>query len=225
MSEYIIIKDSKIVEHLCGSVPDGAIAVPDGFSGTVGMDAGEFNADWSIKKLSDRIAAGFVSVPSGFKVLNEEIVPMTLQEKVDAKLVTIDAEHVLDTKHGEPFIREKTSNEKIRDGLSNRPKGYKIVENSSTYDGLSLSALSLKEQVEIGDITQQTADTIQALSMRAERDALLAGCDWTQAEDSVLSDEKKAGWKTYRQALRDVPSQGGFPWVITWPVSPDEAKV
>ena len=39
---------------------------------------------------------------------------------------------------------------------------------------------------------------------RAMRDSMLAESDWTQyAEDNSLSDEKKAEWATYRQALRD----------------------
>ena len=36
---------------------------------------------------------------------------------------------------------------------------------------------------------------------------LLQDCDWTVVVDSPLSDEKKAEWSTYRQALRDLPSQ------------------
>ena len=40
---------------------------------------------------------------------------------------------------------------------------------------------------------------------RAKRDLLLTHSDWTQGSDSPLSDSKKAEWKTYRQALRDLP--------------------
>ena len=39
------------------------------------------------------------------------------------------------------------------------------------------------------------------------RNAKLAQSDWTQANDSPLSDSKKAEWKTYRQTLRDLPSK------------------
>ena len=41
---------------------------------------------------------------------------------------------------------------------------------------------------------------------RQIRDMKLKRCDWTQATDSPLSDEKKAEWATYRQQLRDLPS-------------------
>lgn len=40
--------------------------------------------------------------------------------------------------------------------------------------------------------------------VREDRNALLAGCDWTQLPDNGLSDSKKAEWATYRQSLRDL---------------------
>lgn len=60
-------------------------------------------------------------------------------------------------------------------------------------------------------------DVEQAKAARADRNKRLADCDWTQLADSTAD---KAAWATYRQALRDVPDQAGFPWEITWPVSP-----
>ena len=62
------------------------------------------------------------------------------------------------------------------------------------------------------------AETIQA--KRNDRNRLLAASDWTQLADATLTDEKKAEWATYRQALRDVPTQDGFPNNITWPDEP-----
>jgi len=60
-------------------------------------------------------------------------------------------------------------------------------------------------------------DAEQAKSVRATRDAKLAECDWTQVADAPVD---KAVWATYRQALRDVTAQTGFPWTITWPDAP-----
>ena len=42
--------------------------------------------------------------------------------------------------------------------------------------------------------------------LRLKRDALLTESDWTQVNDSPLSDVKKEEWATYRQELRDLPS-------------------
>ena len=60
-------------------------------------------------------------------------------------------------------------------------------------------------------------DEEQAASVRAARNDKLAACDWTQLSDSPAD---KAAWGTYRQALRDVTAQAGFPWNVTWPVEP-----
>jgi len=60
-------------------------------------------------------------------------------------------------------------------------------------------------------------DTEQAKSVRASRDEKLKDCDWTQVADAPVD---KAVWATYRQALRDVTAQSGFPWTITWPDKP-----
>jgi hypothetical protein len=58
---------------------------------------------------------------------------------------------------------------------------------------------------------------ITAEQVRAERDALLAACDWTQVADATVD---QAAWAVYRQALRDVTAQAGFPTNIVWPVKP-----
>jgi hypothetical protein len=60
-------------------------------------------------------------------------------------------------------------------------------------------------------------DANQAKAMREQRNVKLSESDWTQLADSVVD---KAAWATYRQALRDVPTQSSFPWDITWPTQP-----
>ena len=60
-------------------------------------------------------------------------------------------------------------------------------------------------------------DAEQAASVRTSRTEKLNDCDWTQIADSTAD---KATWATYRQALRDVPTQAGFPWTVTWPDVP-----
>jgi hypothetical protein len=64
-------------------------------------------------------------------------------------------------------------------------------------------------------------DTEQAKSVRASRDTLLAECDWVAIKAFETGTPVSAQWATYRQALRDVPAQAGFPWTITYPVKPE----
>jgi len=60
-------------------------------------------------------------------------------------------------------------------------------------------------------------DAEQAKSVRQTRSDKLADCDWTQVADAPVD---KAVWATYRQALRDITAQAGFPWSVTWPDAP-----
>ncbi len=58
-------------------------------------------------------------------------------------------------------------------------------------------------------------DEEKAGQVRAERNTLLAQLDWTQGKD--IPDSISIPAATYRQALRDITTQAGFPWEITWP--------
>lgn len=51
-----------------------------------------------------------------------------------------------------------------------------------------------------------------------KRKKLLAGTDWTQMPDVTLAN--KAAWAAYRQELRDITTQAGYPTEITWPTPP-----
>ena len=61
-------------------------------------------------------------------------------------------------------------------------------------------------------------DAEQATAVRTDRTARLRKCDWTQISDSTAD---AATWAPYRQALRDIPEQDGFPWTIEWPTQPE----
>lgn len=63
-----------------------------------------------------------------------------------------------------------------------------------------------------------TAETAKVV--RAERNALLAKSDWTQLADSPLDADAKLAWQLYRETLRMVPQQPGFPYEIQWPPEP-----
>jgi len=58
--------------------------------------------------------------------------------------------------------------------------------------------------------------------VREQRNDLLAVSDWTQANDSPLTDEAKASWVTYRTALRNLPNHSNWPNLedSDWPTKP-----
>lgn len=60
-----------------------------------------------------------------------------------------------------------------------------------------------------------------AAARRAERDRRLTATDWTQLPDAPLVSAQVAEWQVYRERLRDVPEQSGFPDAVEWPVKPE----
>jgi hypothetical protein len=54
--------------------------------------------------------------------------------------------------------------------------------------------------------------------IRSERDFLLKKSDWTQLPDAPVD---QTAWAAYRQELRDIPQQKGFPENVTWPTKPE----
>ena len=79
-----------------------------------------------------------------------------------------------------------------------------------TYDGTAFAAPAQPSQDEVR--AKKVADA------RVERNSLLLESDWTQAKD--VPDSVSTKWAPYRQALRDVPQQAGFPENIVWPSKP-----
>ena len=63
-------------------------------------------------------------------------------------------------------------------------------------------------------------DSEQAKSVRQTRDDKLKECDWVVIKNLETNSNIPGAWEVYRQALRDVPTQSGFPWTITWPDAP-----
>lgn len=64
---------------------------------------------------------------------------------------------------------------------------------------------------------QPDPSILVAEEVRQQRNTLLSETDWTQLNDAPLTDEEKEKYRTYRQALRDIPQQESFPENITWP--------
>ena len=69
---------------------------------------------------------------------------------------------------------------------------------------------------------QATLDAKTAEGHRTTRNKLLADSDWTQMNDSPLSNEDKTAWATYRQELRDMSDLDAWPNIADddWPVAP-----
>jgi hypothetical protein len=85
------------------------------------------------------------------------------------------------------------------------------IFTDTTVDGVTTTAAEAEAAY------KATKDAEQAKNVRTSRNDLLTKCDWTQIADSTAD---KTVWATYRQALRDVTAQDGFPWNVIWPEQP-----
>jgi hypothetical protein len=83
------------------------------------------------------------------------------------------------------------------------------------YDVLVDGVVVQITQEEIDAVSYESPDS-KARRVRQERDNLLAETDWCANSDVIMSDDMT----TYRQALRDITDQSGFPTNITWPTKP-----
>jgi hypothetical protein len=64
------------------------------------------------------------------------------------------------------------------------------------------------------------ADGREAERVRTDRDAKLGLSDWIAVKSAEGGTAVPSDWVTYRQALRDIPTQTGFPNEINWPTEP-----
>ena len=90
--------------------------------------------------------------------------------------------------------------------------------NGDTYDGLVWHDDSpVPSEDELTAAWPAVRDARAWAEVRAERDRLLAACDWTQVADAPVDAQV---WADYRQALRDVPQDFGDPAEVVWPEVP-----
>lgn len=71
-----------------------------------------------------------------------------------------------------------------------------------------------ENKVWIGDATSAS------LQVSTKRLTLLQQSDWTQLPNSPLTAEQQTAWATYRQELRDITTQSGYPFNVIWPTPP-----
>ena len=106
----------------------------------------------------------------------------------------------------------------VLEGPQAQPTRYQIAFR----DGVEQRDGQWYTKYSVADMEQEAKDALdaqQAKSLREERNRKIAETDWTQGKD--IPDNISSKWAVYRQALRDVPAQAGFPWDVQWPTQPE----
>ena len=99
-----------------------------------------------------------------------------------------------------------------------------VDHTKNVNEGLPVNANGVWRQTWV--VSDASADEIaervnyRSGMVRGERSRLIAGTDWTQLPDAPLTEAKRIAWANYRQALRNITTQAGFPWDVKWPIGP-----
>jgi hypothetical protein len=93
-------------------------------------------------------------------------------------------------------------------------------ECDTLVQSLTRDAAPVKDSVDwvIGYTVENKPQEQAAAAIRNQRDRLLSETDWMALSDSPTITTE---WANYRQALRDITGQSGFPYDVAWPTKPD----
>ena len=107
----------------------------------------------------------------------------------------------------------------VLEGPQAQPTRYQTAfrDGVEQIDGQWFTKYSVAD---MDDEAKAAKDVEQAKSVRQQRDENLKETDWMVIRAAETSVALAAEWVTYRQALRDISAQTGFPWEVTWPDAP-----
>jgi hypothetical protein len=102
------------------------------------------------------------------------------------------------------------------------PRYTKIAETKPALNANNGIWYQQWETVDMNQDEKNEVNVKQAINVRYQRNGKLQETDWVLLPDSPLSDAMKQTMIVYRQQLRDVTEQSGFPWDVVWPNNPLE---
>jgi hypothetical protein len=111
----------------------------------------------------------------------------------------------------------------VRDGVEQDAKGnwverWTIRDMFTDYtDDHGVTHTKAEQEAAYQAVLDETA----AKSVRQQRDRLLAECDWIVIMHTEKGTNIPAAWEIYRQSLRDITAQAGFPHNVQWPAKPE----
>ena len=143
-------------------------------------------------------ATGAVMLEGEFRAYQKANGGPTWDRTTDEVLEALSADPVFEGPQAQP-TRYQTA---FRDGVEQIDGKWYTKYSVADMDAEAISA----------------KDAEQAKAMRQQRTEKLKDTDWTQVADAPVD---KAAWAAYRQALRDISTQAGFPWEVTWPAKPE----
>lgn len=134
---------------------------------------------------------------------------------------------MIGTKFEKPLqVNTLTSYEGMKEIVEDNPAPNTYAKYAEAAAWCNANNAMIEDKGEYYEVVAVPAPTTEELAVqaRSQRDALIAATDYLMATDYPLTDEKRQELTVYRQALRDVPEQSGFPTEIVWPGKPEWVK-
>jgi len=156
---FITIENGIISGIYCGLKDEGnEIDVPDNFSGLVGQKVKSFYDDWTIKPLSVLLDEGIEKIPEGYKLENNQFIPMTEIEKMKEGITAIpDGYEIKGNELSEILTPEK----------QNLNDKQNIINRLSEIDTFTIRPLRATLAG-----TQSEADTVKLVELEVEAECL-----------------------------------------------------
>ena len=117
--------------------------------------------------------------------------------------------------HASRTLRSNVLRVWLRKFVSENPQHWREKQINDADGNLRAITIEAIPQPTAEELTEQKANAV-----RGQRDRLLSQTDYLVSGDYPISDDDLATVKAYRQALRDVPAQEGFPDSVVWPELP-----
>jgi hypothetical protein len=141
------------------------------------------------------------------------------REAVPSFLIGLKPESLLDLSWTDPALGVQDCAWWPEEDISKPLVGFEVYGTETLTLDAARKVVLVDRAIE--PMPQDQVDAItaaKAKEVRAERNALLTASDWTQVADAPVD---AAAWATYRQALRDITDQAGFPHSVVWPAKPE----
>ena len=169
---------------------------------------------------NDHCADHITAPPDGWAYIPEDFpLPSTFP-----RLGSIEAEELTYTREVE-VEREVTKTREV-DSFDEEGNPVKIqedyTETVTVTEEQEYTMLTVTAMME-GTLPEPDVEQF-ATEARAKRDKLLAETDWTQVADAPIDTATRTAMRVYRQQLRDITEQAGFPTDIVWPEMPTIVK-
>ena len=181
---YAVLGDDDRIAKIMAGDPTGvpgALPLPPDFTGVVGMHRLEFNDNWTVKPLSERVAAGYYQLPPGYKLDGEAIVQLTREERYRDGLDPIPEGVILDGGTLRPMTRAEmvaagTLTQAEADALDKQDRIAEIKSRLGVIDTLSARPLRAVIAGTATDMDRQKLSDLEteAQTLRAELTALEA---------------------------------------------------